>query len=117
MNSKTEEIVRRLRGLADEPSHPRASEFLDIAADRLEMLEAEVARLKAWQRWIPVPERLPEVSMRTLVSIDECVGVAYFVHGNSGMCFFSDYTGKPLIFVTHWMPMPEPRRSEECGDG
>lgn len=68
----------------------------------------EMSKLKAQQRWIPVTERLPEVSMRTLVSIDDCVGVAYFVHGNSGMCFFSDYTGKPLTFVTHWMPLPEP---------
>lgn len=67
----------------------------------------ELNRLKAQQRWIPVTERLPEVSMRTLVSIDDCVSLAHFIHGNSGMYFFIDYTGKPLVFVTHWMPLPE----------
>ena len=67
MEATTEGIIRRLRGLAEDPSHPRASEFLDIAADRLERLEAEVARLKAQQRWIPVAERLPEDEKSVLV--------------------------------------------------
>ena len=65
------------------------------------------------QKWIPVTERLPEVSMRTLVSIDDCVGVAHFTHDISGMYFFSDHAGIPLTFVTHWMPLPEPPALDE----
>lgn len=126
-NPKTEEIVEALRCRAygdactedcicyNNIDFDCASNFtaLAAAADRLEALEAEVSRLKARQRWIPVTERLPEVSMRTLVSIDDCVGVAHFTHDISGMYFFSDHAGIPLTFVTHWMPLPEPPALDE----
>lgn len=70
---KTEEIARRLRGLADELSHPRASEFLNIAADRLEALEAELAALREQQRWIPVTD-CPKADGRYLVTCRDVVG-------------------------------------------
>ena len=86
------------------------------AADAIEELLAQV-------RWIPVPERLPDlddgavlidgemaaVQVLAVIAGAEKSTVLYF----DGEEFF-DYTGDEIIpyRVTHWRPMPEVPREE-----
>ena len=76
-------------------------------------LQAEVERLKAAQKWIPVRERLPK---------GECLLVrrGRVLSGRQASFFGvstvwqNDYgTIIPDNEVTHWMPLPEPPKGDE----
>ena len=119
MNSpKTEEIVKSLRDCsADEMDckncvaewgrkYGYCFNMLRLyAADRLEKLEAEVSRLKAQQRWIPVTERLPEECKNVLIATTEGVSVGCYD------AFEDEWFDCVNVYndvVTHWMTLPEP---------
>lgn len=55
------------------------------------------------QRWIPVTERLPEVSGKVLCAYNGKSRV--LTYWRTSQTF--EYSGKPLA-VTHWMPLPTP---------
>ena len=65
----------------------------------IQELKAELARLQAERRWIPVGERLPEEKQNVL-ALDR-TGTAYHWEYSRSLSniFVSDYT--------HWMPLPE----------
>jgi hypothetical protein len=73
---------------------------------RIAELEAENARLREAQRWIPVGERLPENFGLYLVFYgdDDCYGAEHGQHPSLGE--FSER-------VTHWMPLPPPPHHQE----
>ena len=115
---KNEEIVRALR--ATESRSKR--ELLDAAADLIEKLTdrcaryaEEIAVAQERQRWIPVTERLPEVSNSWGVSdVVLCIisDPSGYPPPNPGFCVYLD-DGRwtcpgQIVRVTHWMPLPEP---------
>ena len=145
-NPKTEEIVKALRECKycnDEICEACPSgaayglgcreELGLIAADRLEVLEAELTALKARQRWIPVTERLPDIYEKdpgwsTTVLFMTSKGHVHSGYRNIGRAqksFYDDDWTPPywldesedLSFeeeeVTHWMPLPVPPKEEK----
>lgn len=76
-----------------------ANACLIEAAERLQSLSAEVERLCAERRWIPVEERVPEVGKYFLAchSLHRSVWIQSY-HKNGVWIGL-----KP----THWMPLPE----------
>ena len=114
---KNEDVVRALR--ATESRSKR--ELLDAAADLIEKLTArcaryaeEIAVAQDQQRWIPVTERLPEVSNSWGVSdVVLCIisDPSGYPPPNPGLCVYLD-DGRwtcpgQIVRVTHWMPLPE----------
>jgi len=83
-----------------------------------EKLTARIAELEVAQRWIPVSERLPEVSGDYVVYRGGAYPseIAYWnFQGDdnpSGWLEWGKYiwAGKP---VTHWMPLPQPPEVQE----
>ncbi len=74
-------------------------------------LQAEIDRLKAERRWIPVSERLPEKRGAYYVYLSDDFGF------RPDMDFFEngDWNSYTVGDVTHWMPPPaEPPSEEEC---
>ena len=132
MNSKTEEIVKSLRGCsADEMDCKNCvaewgrkygycfNSLRLYAADRLEELEKELAderyrhdRLQDWDiartreqpRWIPVAERLPEDDDDVLIMSSGSISMGYYSIYNE---YWADYINVYNSDVTHWMPLPE----------
>ena len=78
----------------------------------------EMSKLKARQRWIPVKERLPEEGI-TVLTFDKRGHVRdralYTFRG--GQRLFRPDGLAPGYDVLYWMPLPEPPKEEECGDG
>ena len=75
-------------------------------------LQAEIARLREAQRWIPVSERLPEDMTEVLVLHGLCVTTAKYYHycGLLSKHGWYQIDGMKLgvSWATHWMPLPEP---------
>ena len=124
---KNEEIVRALRehtewAQANEWETPMTlSDDLAAAADLIEKLPArcaryaeEIAVAQERQRWIPVTERLPEISNSWGVSdIVLCIisDPSGYTPPNPGLCVYLE-DGRwtchgQIVRVTHWMPLPE----------
>ena len=127
MNSKTEEIVKSLRGCsADEMDCKNCvaewgrkygycfNSLRLYAADCLEAMEAELSRLKAQQRWIPVTERLPEDGFEVLVYTDRYGGRHEFAYYVPRLGAWYQNCALLIPNVTHWMPLPKPPK--ECDD-
>jgi len=83
-------------------------ETFDALDDEIDKLEAENARLKDAQRWIPVSERMPD-DWESVLTIDISKStqdvVSAFYNPETSLWstpFSSD------LWVTHWMPLPEP---------
>ena len=79
--------------------------------------EAELA-LKNARRWIPVAERLPELGEYVLISFSyfsiPAIG-RYDEDEEGGAWFIGDETESLVsqdMFVSAWMPLPEPYRAE-----
>ena len=78
-------------------------EYTDLWDDAL-ALQARIAELEAAQRWIPVSEP-PKVSGKyLLLNIYDDVYPCDFIAGTE-IWVLPDYDT-----ITHWMPLPEPRR-------
>ena len=74
-------------------------------------VRADAAAVKACTpRWIPVTERLPEVWIDVLCSVNGerhyCAVGAIDNHGDWHVD--DDYEESSTFHVTHWMPLPEP---------
>ena len=68
-----------------------------ILKERIAQLEAENAKLREEQRWIPVGERLPEEDQSVLARHKD----------GSSICFRYYEPYKNFQSITHWMPLPE----------
>lgn len=131
---KNEEIVRALRehaewAQANEWETPiTLSDDLAAAADLLEKLTArcaryaeEIAVAQERTRWIPVPERLPElqswgastvvlglIKSENAPSLNKLHDLTLCVYCDNGIW---SMPGR-YAAITHWMPLPEPPEVE-----
>ena len=135
---KNEEIVRALRehaewAQANEWETPiTLSDDLAAAADLLEKLTArcaryaeEIAVAQERTRWIPVPERLPElqswgastvvlglIKSENAPSLNKLHDLTLCVYCDNGIW---SMPGR-YAAITHWMPLPEPQDVEGWND-
>lgn len=131
---KNEEIVRALRehaewAQANEWETPiTLSDDLAAAADLFEKLTArcaryaeEIAVAQERTRWIPVPERLPElqswgastvvlglIKSENAPSLNKLHDLTLCVYCDNGIW---SMPGR-YAAITHWMPLPEPPEEE-----
>lgn len=136
---KSQEIVRALRCCAEpgreceedcpmneisrEPCRevlaPAAADLIEKLTDRCARYAEEIAVAQERTRWIPVTERLPEVSNSWGVSdIVLCIisDPSGYTPPNPGLCVYLE-DGRwtchgQIVRVTHWMPLPEPPEVE-----
>ena len=136
---KNEEIVRALRCCAEpgreceedcpmneisrEPCRevlaPAAADLIEKLTDRCARYAEEIAVAQERTRWVPVEERLPEVSNSWGVSdIVLCIisDPSGYPPPNPGLCVYLE-DGRwtchgQIVRVTHWMPLPEPPEEE-----
>lgn len=114
---KTEEVVK---ALLLTPSRSKRT-LLNTAANEIKRLTdrcaryaEEIAVLQEKTRWVPVTERLPEVSNSWGVSdIVLCIisDPSGYPPPNPGLCVYLK-DGRwtchgQIVWVTHWMPLPE----------
>jgi hypothetical protein len=86
-----------------------------ISTFRVEqMIEHYFAKdINAPSKWIPVTERLPEKGEFVLVfTVDRIVGEAVLDKDWQFYWSNTDEYAEPL-FVTHWMPLPEPPKEND----
>lgn len=65
------------------------------------------------QKWIPVTDRLPDISGMYIVTVEKLYGITY-----SDVAYFDVLSKKwgtnthhySCDKVTHWMPIPEPKK-------
>lgn len=131
---KNEEIVRALRRLKVETGSlvcmgcgrehdcdihgcrivREAAELIEKLTDRCARYAEEIAVAQERTRWIPVSERLPEISNSWGVS-DVVLSIISDLSGypppNPGLCVYLEdgrWTCHGMIVrVTHWMPLPD----------
>ena len=86
--------------------------FCDCEGSRIAELEAEIARLREAQRWIPVSDSksLNDLDLY-LVTDGEIVSVGFYT-AKWGTWTSPDDLRLPFN-VTHWMPLPEPPQEAE----
>jgi len=84
-------------------------EAFRVIRDHANRAEAEVARLRAERRWIPVEERLPEDN-EWVLGADRCW------RGHPYRAWLYHHALRDLFVYefSHWMPLPEP---PEGGEG
>ena len=70
--------------------------------EEIEILRAEIARLREERRWVSVGERLPEPGSLVLAFINGEVMEATFC-GGGGLAWQTDRGG---FNATHWQPLP-----------
>jgi len=77
-----------------------------------------VCEVKAFPRWIPVTERLPEFDKIVLVSNGHDVDTGWAVEfterdGEKKVAWASPFADfDDVNSITHWMPLPEPPKEE-----
>jgi len=99
------------------PEEQRKATNIDAEPDIVDAYSDGV--LYGWNNpnWIPVEEKLPKVDEQTTLSNDcivvDSAGARYFGYYNgTDECWYTDdYT--MILFVTHWMPLPQAPRKEE----
>lgn len=130
---KNEEIVRALRRLKVETGSlvcmgcgrehdcgilgcriaREAAELIEKLTDRCARYAEEIAELQERTRWIPVEEKLPEISNSWGVSdVVLCIisNPSGYPPPNPGLCVYLE-DGRwtcpgQIVRVTHWMPLP-----------
>lgn len=92
------DLERKVKAL--EADYVISNRELLVKQVEITALRAEIERLQAERRWIPVGERLPEEKQNVL-ALDK-TGTAYHWEYSRSLSniFVSIYT--------HWMPLPEP---------
>ena len=72
-------------------------------------LETYIAELEAERRWIPVSERLPD-NWKPVLTIDmsESTRVPVPAFYDPETSLWSTHLPNYDLWVTHWMPLPEP---------
>lgn len=75
--------------------------------DKLQTENARIAELEEAQRWIPVGERLPENTTRSVLTVNR----NGFVTTVSTDYFIDSMRYKPVEY-THWMPLPSPPKEQ-----
>ena len=99
--------------------------------ERLSLYDLAIQALEAYQPWIPVSERLPEVGVK--VMLVNCYSPEEYSKITIGQLHQTDKRRKPYWkwiayrgyedyysdwicpgeeFVTHWMPFPQPPKGE-----
>lgn len=88
--------------------HTRRENF-EIMTKRLIEKENELAVL-SWARWVPVSERLPEVSENFLVRITDGQTIWHDVglYSRTDNKWWYSVSFEQEQSVTHWMPLPLP---------
>ena len=71
---------------------------------------AELERIHAKRRWIPIKERLPEQNIEVLVVWGSVHNpdIAWMIDDSN----WESITGLPISKITHWMPLPQAPREE-----
>lgn len=136
---KNQEIVRALRCCAEpgreceedcpmneisrEPCRevlaPAAADLIEKLTDRCARYAEEIAVAQERTRWVPVEERLPEISNSWGVSdVVLCIisDPSGYPPPNPGLCVYLE-DGRwtchgQIVRVTHWMRMPAPPEEE-----
>lgn len=107
------EVIDNLLTLADAYEKASAgkapSGFLFNPTDAAANMKAAVHFIGSFgqqiPQWIPVDERLPEISEDVLVCDDGVVWISSRAVWDDGKFWAA---GLPIIKPTHWMPLPEP---------
>lgn len=81
-----------------------AADLIEAQAKRIGELEAELAKLREENRWIPTSERLPKLREPVLVSLDGCAQEAFLLSNGEWCC---RNTVERFEAVTRWKPMPK----------
>ena len=117
---KTNELIEILR----DESNPNVLDYIDEAADVLEDQQKRIEQLEAERRWVPVTERLPDLSPCDAgTAYSEAVNVltdgrkvlTAIWNGERFLCD-ADYWEAWDENITHWtpvlLPLPEPPKGE-----
>ena len=96
------------------------ADLIERLADRCARYAEEIAVAQEKTRWIPVTERLPEISNLWGVSdVVLCIisDPSGYPPPNPGLCVYLE-DGRwtrhgQIVRVTHWMPLPEPPEEVE----
>jgi len=97
-------------------SLPSAEPDMSEYSDKLWKAAYERGKAEAQQRWIPCSERLPEprADVWTCSDIGQIQG---YYEENVGIWYASFGQGRDYLelYVTAWMPLPEPYKGEQNG--
>ena len=94
--------------MATKTDYTRKCQQLDVLID---LLERENKRLKAKQRrWIPVAEKLPEISESVLICDIE--GDIYLGHRTRYGDYYPDFYDDRIKNVVAWQPLPAPYKED-----
>ena len=102
------DIVENLRVTADDTDAVENSSVAYL----LEEAAAEIEKLRAERRWIPVSERLPAELEQVIVWMPDCPHHPCGL--DIGSCMTDSWgvswmvSGGRSAFPTHWMPLPSP---------
>jgi len=95
---------------------PSAQPDMSEYSDKLWKAAYERGKAEAQQRWIPCSERLPEprADVWTCSDIGQIQG---YYEENVGIWYASFGQGRDYLelYVTAWMPLPEPYKGEQNG--
>ena len=91
-----------------------AAELIEKLTDRCARYAEEIAVLQEREKWVPVTERLPEISNSWGVSdVVLCIisDPSGYPPPNPGLCVYLE-DGRwtchgRIVRVTHWMPLPD----------
>ena len=94
--------------MATETDYARKCQQLDVLID---LLERENKRLQEEKRrWIPITERLPDISKSVLICDIE--GDIYLGHRTRYGDYYPDLYNDRVKNVVAWQPLPEPYKED-----
>lgn len=106
-NMKINDLGQKCKRL--EADYEISNRELLVKQVEITALRAEIERLHAAQRWIPVSERLPEANTPVLtISKDNNEPVTAWLEDD----FWWSSVDRSLS-ITHWMPLPQPPDVQE----